>query len=72
MDVNEQTVRDTMRRFGVRKLLHGHTHRPAIHRFEIDGEPARRIVLNDWYGPGGYIRWDANGPVQKALGAAQN
>jgi UDP-2,3-diacylglucosamine hydrolase len=72
MDVNEQTVRDTMRRFGVRKLLHGHTHRPAIHRFEIDGEPARRIVLNDWYGPGGYVRWDANGPVQKALGAAQN
>jgi UDP-2,3-diacylglucosamine hydrolase len=72
MDVNEQTVRDTMRRFGVQQLLHGHTHRPAIHRFDLDGRPAKRIVLNDWYGPGGYVRWDENGPVQLALGTAQD
>ena len=68
MDVNEATVRETMRVFGVRSLLHGHTHRPAIHRFELDGAPARRIVLNDWYGPGGYVRWDRRGPEQRSLG----
>jgi UDP-2,3-diacylglucosamine hydrolase len=72
MDVSEATVRDTMQRFGVRQLLHGHTHRPAIHRFDIEGRPAMRIVLNDWYGPGGYVQWDENGPVQLALGTAQN
>lgn len=67
MDVNQDTVLETMRRFDVRWLLHGHTHRPAIHRFDIDGEPATRIVLNDWYGPGGYVRWDAAGPVLQRL-----
>jgi UDP-2,3-diacylglucosamine hydrolase len=72
MDVRETTVRDTMRRFGVQRLLHGHTHRPAIHRFAIEGRPATRIVLNDWYGPGGYVQWDENGPVPMTLGAAQN
>jgi UDP-2,3-diacylglucosamine hydrolase len=67
MDVNDAAVRATMRRFGVRALLHGHTHRPAIHRFELDGETAMRVVLSDWYGPGGYARWTADGPVLEAL-----
>jgi UDP-2,3-diacylglucosamine hydrolase len=68
MDVNENTVRETMRRFGVRVLLHGHTHRPAIHRFDLDGRPAERIVLTDWYGPGCYLRWDESGPKLSSLG----
>jgi UDP-2,3-diacylglucosamine hydrolase len=38
-----------MREAGVKQLIHGHTHRPAIHEFELDGEPAKRIVLGDWY-----------------------
>lgn len=70
MDVNENAVRETMRRFDVRVLLHGHTHRPAIHRFDLDGKPAERIVLNDWYGPGGYLRWDRAGPRLESLGAS--
>jgi UDP-2,3-diacylglucosamine hydrolase len=61
MDVNDEAVRETMRRFGVQMLLHGHTHRPATHRFDLDGAPALRLVLNDWYGPGGYARWDRDG-----------
>jgi UDP-2,3-diacylglucosamine hydrolase len=69
MDVNERAVRETMRRFGVYSLLHGHTHRPALHRFDLDGQPALRIVLNDWYGPGGYVSWNAAGPVALSLPA---
>jgi UDP-2,3-diacylglucosamine hydrolase len=69
MDVNAEAVEETMRRFGVRNLLHGHTHRPAIHRFDLDGRPALRVVLNDWYGPGGYARWDDNGPQLQSLDA---
>lgn len=48
MDVNQDAVERTMRKHGVRTLIHGHTHRPAMHEFELDGQPARRIVLPDW------------------------
>lgn len=48
MDVNVSAVAEAMRGARVRLLLHGHTHRPARHRFELDGEPAERIVLPDW------------------------
>ena len=49
MDVEQATVDATMREHGVHRLLHGHTHRPAVHRFELDGAPAERYVLGDWY-----------------------
>jgi UDP-2,3-diacylglucosamine hydrolase len=63
MDVSQATVERTMREFGVRQLLHGHTHRPAIHHFELDGRPAQRIVLGAWYEQASFLRWDAGGPV---------
>lgn len=49
MDVNEGTVNDAMRRHGCLRLIHGHTHRPAVHRLEFDQKSAERIVLGDWY-----------------------
>ena len=61
MDVNQKTVEDTMRRFGVRTLLHGHTHRPNVHRLTLDGEEATRIVLGDWYTQGSVVTWDEKG-----------
>ena len=48
MDVNQQSVLQTMKQLGVRILIHGHTHRPQIHHFEIDGREATRYVLGDW------------------------
>jgi UDP-2,3-diacylglucosamine hydrolase len=62
MDVNQAAVERTMREFDVRLLLHGHTHRPAIHRFTLDGRPAQRIVLGAWYEQASFVRWDADGP----------
>ena len=61
MDVNQQAVERAMRSRGVTLLLHGHTHRPAVHEFELDGEPATRIVLGDWYDQGSVVRWDEAG-----------
>ena len=58
MDVNEAAVAATMRTHGVRKLIHGHTHRPATHRFDLDGVPAERIVLGDWYEQDSVLRVD--------------
>ena len=48
MDVNAGAVADAMRRARVRCLIHGHTHRPAEHRFDLDGALAERWVLPDW------------------------
>ncbi|PXV58550.1 UDP-2,3-diacylglucosamine hydrolase [Dyella jiangningensis] len=56
MDVNADAVADTMRNAGVTRLIHGHTHRPAIHRFDLDGQNAERIVLGDWYEQGSVLR----------------
>jgi UDP-2,3-diacylglucosamine hydrolase len=61
MDVNQTTVENVMREHAVTLLLHGHTHRPAIHRFPLDGHPAVRIVLGAWYEHASIIRWDDNG-----------
>ncbi|MEP6940641.1 MAG: UDP-2,3-diacylglucosamine diphosphatase [Rudaea sp.] len=49
MDVNPRAVADAMRAHDVRRLIHGHTHRPATHGFDLDGQRAERIVLGDWY-----------------------
>jgi UDP-2,3-diacylglucosamine hydrolase len=42
-------------------LIHGHTHRPEIHRFEVDGQPAERVVLAPWYETASCVAIDANG-----------
>ena len=53
MDVNAATVAQTMREHGVRRLIHGHTHRPAIHALTLDGAAAERIVLAEWHDDAG-------------------
>jgi UDP-2,3-diacylglucosamine hydrolase len=61
-DVNADSVARALRNSGVATLLHGHTHRPAIHALQVDGRPCTRIVLGDWYDQGSVLRWDCNGP----------
>lgn len=61
MDVNADAVRQAMRGAGVSQLIHGHTHRPAMHSFDLDGTPARRIVLADWHERGNVLQHDENG-----------
>jgi UDP-2,3-diacylglucosamine hydrolase len=62
MDVNDDAVRQAMRSHGVRRLIHGHTHRPGRHELDIDGQRGERWVLPDWYGRGGYVQVDRDGP----------
>jgi UDP-2,3-diacylglucosamine hydrolase len=66
-DVNADSVATALRAAGTSTLLHGHTHRPAIHALEVDGRPRTRIVLGDWYDQGSMLRWDENGPELKSL-----
>lgn len=49
MDVNQGTVQDYMRRYSATHLIHGHTHRPGGHRFELDGRTVTRGVLAEWH-----------------------
>jgi UDP-2,3-diacylglucosamine hydrolase len=49
MDVTPEAVVDLMRTHNVRRLIHGHTHRPNVHQFSVDGQNATRTVLGDWY-----------------------
>ncbi len=55
MDVNEGAVVQALRAHRVRRLVHGHTHRPGRHEHAVDGRPCERWVLPDWYGAGGYL-----------------
>jgi UDP-2,3-diacylglucosamine hydrolase len=61
MDVNQDEVRRTFARYGVDCIIHGHTHRPAVHELQIDGHKAVRIVLGDWYEQGSVLRWNRDG-----------
>ena len=66
-DVNPDSVAAAVRAAGVATLLHGHTHRPAIHPFTVDGRPCTRIVLGDWHTQGSILRWDHTGPELRSL-----
>ena len=48
LDVNQGAVRAAFSRYQVRRIIHGHTHRPAEHRYDIDGSVCERIVMADW------------------------
>ncbi|MEP7209008.1 MAG: hypothetical protein ABI920_18900, partial [Casimicrobiaceae bacterium] len=55
MDVTPDAVVATLRAHGVQRMIHGHTHRPAHHRLQVDGRDADRVVLADWYARGSYL-----------------
>ena len=60
MDVNAAAVAEAMRASGVRRFIHGHTHRPHVHEFELDGGSATRIVLGDWFERGWALEHDGS------------
>ena len=62
MDVNQDAVVQMIQKYKVDVLLHGHTHRPAIHDVQVGHRKAKRIVLGDWYTQGSVVRWDSRGP----------
>ncbi len=58
VDVTPDEVIKIMQRHKVRTLIHGHTHRPATHSIQIDGQSATRIVLGDWDRQGWALQLD--------------
>ena len=60
MDVNNEAVESFMQSHQTDFIIHGHTHRPAIHQFQLNHFSATRIVLGDWYEQGSVL-WLENG-----------
>ena len=57
MDVNPAAVAAAFRAARVRRMIHGHTHRPGVHDLDLEGgEKAQRLVLGAWYEQGSYLK----------------
>lgn len=57
MDVTPAAVTALFERYQVKHMIHGHTHRPAVHQHRLsDGSMAERIVLGDWYQQGSMLK----------------
>lgn len=69
MDVTPAAVEAVLREHGYPRLIHGHTHRPALHRHLVDGHVCERWVLADWYERGSYLKCDVAGCAPVALQA---
>jgi len=68
MDVNQQTIILTMQKYNCLRLIHGHTHRPALHDFNIDNKPAQRFVLAEWKKDSAeLLRWTPEGFKREAI-----
>ena len=69
MDVTPGAVVAALRDHGARRLIHGHTHRPARHEHDVDGALCERYVLADWHDRGHYLAVDAGGVHAREVNA---
>lgn len=63
-DVTPNEVERVMQRHNVELLIHGHTHRPAIHDLTVDQKPVQRIVLGAWHENGSILRYFDDGQFE--------
>ena len=69
MDVNIHAVEALFRQYDYPEIMiHGHTHRPNVHQYMLDGHVCTRWVLGDWFEQGSYLKYDASGCSSQALG----
>jgi UDP-2,3-diacylglucosamine hydrolase len=60
-DVNQGAVETVLGEAGVMLMIHGHTHRPGVHRFRSGGADRTRVVLGAWHDEANVVRWDDAG-----------
>lgn len=61
LDATPEEIPCIMQKYQIRQLIHGHTHRPSLHYFWLNGEPFFRIVLSDWEETGHFLIYNKNG-----------
>ena len=69
MDVAVATVEQTFRDHRAARMIHGHTHRPAVHAHDVDGTVRERIVLADWEEEGRYLEASERGLIERTIAA---
>jgi len=67
MDVSQDEVVKVMQKHKVSRLIHGHTHRPQTHQFQIAGHACERIVLGAWEHNGHVLEFDQEGYEARLL-----
>ena len=55
MDVTPSAIEQEVFKHDVQILIHGHTHRPAVHSLELAGFRHYRVVLGDWFDQESYL-----------------
>lgn len=60
MDVTKEAVNHVMSKHQVQYIIHGHTHKRAIHELKVNTLPAKRIVLGDWQKQANVLVWKNN------------
>lgn len=61
MDVTQAEVERVMQKHNTTTLIHGHTHRPAVHEFLLNGQKATRTVLAPWHEHGSALVYHEDG-----------
>lgn len=70
LDVNAGAIANAFAEHGVARIIHGHTHRPALHLLDVEGRPVERLVLADWQADRcEYLQADASGLQRRLLPA---
>ena len=59
-----------MTRARVIRMIHGHTHRPGVHDFDVEAQSARRLVLSDWYSSGEVLAAERDAMRRSPLGGS--
>ncbi len=68
MDVNQDTIVGVMKQYQTTRLIHGHTHRPAVHDLKINGLKGQRFVLAEWKkDSASVLAWTASGYTQEMI-----
>ena len=68
MDVTVATVEQWFRDHDAARMIHGHTHRPAVHAHDVDGTRRERVVLADWEAGGSYLEVSEDGAFERTIG----
>lgn len=65
-DVTQEAVEKALKKHKSFYLIHGHTHKPSIHNFNLNNTPAKRIVLGEWGGKGNMLVFEQDSIELKA------
>jgi UDP-2,3-diacylglucosamine hydrolase len=64
MDVTQSAVEQVLVEHATPIMIHGHTHRPALHQFTLNDQLYERLVIGDWDQYGWFVELDASGAKQ--------